>query len=73
MVGFTLTAVFLLISSDFVACEEDQVIDTKTLLDERDIFQLMNFQSDYIRELQGFVENSILIPNEINVEDYLEK
>ena len=73
MVVFLLSTVFLFLSSDFVTGKEDQIIDVKTLLEEIESFQLINFQSEYIRELQGFVENSILIPNEINLEDYIEK
>ena len=43
-------------------------IDVNTLLEQRTKYTIVDFQSQYLRELQGFVKDSILINDDDKIE-----
>ena len=77
-----LTVVVFFISTFLVSAIND-VIDVTSLLEERTTLQLIDLQSDYMRELQGYITQSVLgvsteyglltdVPNDENEEDYIQ-
>ena len=56
-----ITVVLFFISTlvSFVSAKND-VIDVTSLLEERNTLQLIDLQSDYMRELQGYITQSVL-------------
>ena len=51
--------VLFFISTSLVSAKND-VIDVTSLLEERSTLQLIDLQSDYMRELQGYIAQSVL-------------
>ena len=66
------TVVLFFISASLVSAKND-VIDVTSLLEERTTLQLIDLQSDYMRELQGYITQSVLVPNDENEENYIQK
>ena len=64
--------VVFFISTSLVSAKND-VIDVTSLLEERTTLQLIDLQSDYMRELQGYITQSVLVPNDENEENYIQK
>lgn len=54
-----ITVVLFFISTSLVSAKND-VIDVTSLLEERTTLQLIDLQSDYMRELQGYITQSVL-------------
>ena len=54
-----ITVVVFFISTSLVSAKND-VIDVTSLLEERTTLQLIDLQSDYMRELQGYITQSVL-------------
>ena len=50
-------------------------IDTQTLLREKDQYQIVDFRSEYMREINGYIAGAILVPNSNEIGDlnYLQK
>ena len=67
-----ITVVLFFISTSLVSAKND-VIDVTSLLEERTTLQLIDLQSDYMRELQGYITQSVLVPNDENEENYIRK
>jgi hypothetical protein len=67
-----ITVVVFFISTSLVSAKND-VIDVTSLLEERTTLQLIDLQSDYMRELQGYITQSVLVPNDENEENYIQK
>ena len=67
-----ITVVLFFISTSLVSAKND-VIDVTSLLEERTTLQLIDLQSDYMRELQGYITQSVLVPNDENEENYIQK
>ena len=69
-----ITVVLFFISTlvSFVSAKND-VIDVTSLLEERNTLQLIDLQSDYMRDLQGYITKSVLVPNDENEENYIQK
>ena len=50
-------------------------IDTQTLLREKDQYQIVDFRSEYMREINGYIAGAVLVPNSNEIGDlnYLQK
>ena len=53
---------FILSIGTFVS-SNGSIIDIQTLLKGRDQYKIIDFRSDYERELNGYIAGSILIPS----------
>ena len=67
-----ITVVLFFISTSLVS-GKSEVINVTSLLEERTTLQLIDLQSDYMRELQGYITQSVLVPNDENEENFIQK
>ena len=73
MVTINKITVVVFFISTFPVSAINDVIDVTSLLEERTTLQLIDLQSDYMRELQGYITQSVLVPNDENKENYIQK
>ena len=52
-----------------IFAQNNKEISTESLIDLQNQIQILDFRSNYDRELNGYISNSILIPENLNEEN----
>ena len=55
-----------------IVCAQD-IISSQELKENRENYEIIDFRSTFERELDGFISGSILVPEDTNEEDFIEK
>ena len=55
-----------------IVCAQD-IISSQELKENRENYEIIDFRSTFERELDGFISGSILVPENTNEEDFIEK